>query len=912
MTQKSIFLLFLPILFFFGCNQKDAYKIGISQCSEDDWRIKMNNEINREMVFHPEAKVEIRSADDNSEKQISDIRYFIENDFDIIVVAPNEAEALTPIIREAYESDIPIVVFDRDINGKYFTAFQGADNYAIGAQAAEYLNSHLSGKFNILEIWGLKGSTPAEGRHSGFIEKLSKLQGGSFLIPVTGNWNYEEAYAAVDSILAGGQMLDAIYAHNDRMAIAAADASEKYGLDPIIIGIDAAPEIGMRAVADGKLDATFLYPTEGALLVKTALAILKDEPFDEKIILPVNPPVTRDNVGVLLLQNEELKRETQHLETLKSQLDEHWKKNDTYGMVIIAAIIIIILAAIIIYAILRAVWTHKRNREELARHNAQLERQKNELVELNEKLNQATQSKLDFFTSVSHDLRTPITLISEPISDLADSSNLTPQQKNLVVLADKNIKILKRLVNNILDFRKYENGKMKLNLVEVNLGRMVNSWILAFVPLARRRHLELRTDIDFTSDSDTAIDPVKMESVFFNLVSNAFKYTPDNGTITIICKRKEDNMIVQVADTGKGINAEDMKNIFENFYQAETLNPAGSGIGLSLAKAFVEMHSGTIEVESEPGKGAKFTVTLPVKHVADKPVEVESNITQEDVTAEQERIEKRDFKIDPDKPVLLVIDDNEDICNMINEMLGEEYNIISASNGKSGLRMATRYIPDIIVCDVMMPVMDGLECCRRLKEEVSTCHIPVIMLTACSLDEQRVEGFESGVDGYMSKPFSMKVLKSHLKTLINNRRLIKDLWKADVGKEDNSEIHKDTVRLEKAVSGMDSEFYHRFLSMVKENMSDPELNVDRLAKDLGFARSQFYRKIKALTNYSPVELLRRLRLKHARELLTTTEKTISEIGYEVGFSSAAYFTKCYRDEFGETPSQLRERLGYRA
>ena len=893
-----------------GCRHDNKLYIGISQCSDDDWRNKMNREILRELMFHPNVEVEIRSADDDSHKQIRDIRYFVDHKVDILIVAPNEAEALTPIIKETYEKGIPVVVFDRDINGDYFTAFQGANNADIGAHAASFVLSQIARNPRILEVYGLDGSTPAMGRHEGFYNTLKEHADTVQITTVYGNWNYEDAYKAVTDVLTKDSAFDIIYAHNDRMALAAREVADKIGIKPLIIGIDAAPEIGMKAVAEGKIDASFLYPTEGVKLINTALAILNDEPYERITMIPSSSVVTADNVEALLLQHEELIHETEHLEDLKEQLDNYWEQHTTQRGLLIAMIIILILAFIVIFSVIRAIWSHKRHRQMLAQQNAQLEKQKNELISLNDQLEKATQSKLVFFTNVSHDLRTPITLISEPIAQLSVASNLTEQQRSLIRIADKNVHILKRLINQILDFRKYENDKLDLNLTEIDLGKAVADWLSTFEAVAKKRHIQLTADIQ-EDNMVMAVDAEKIERVFFNLVSNAFKYSPDKATIHVVCATKQNRAIISVEDTGKGIAREDIKSVFDRFFQVDRVHPTGSGIGLSLSKAFVEMHDGTIAVESEEGKGSRFIVELPIKHIAKDAVDVEKNIGEHDVNAELDMVERPEADVDPSKPVLLIIDDNEDILNLVNQLLGDEYNVLAASNGKSGIRMATKYVPDVIICDVMMPIMNGLECTRNLRSEISTSHIPILMLTACSLDEQRVQGYESGADGYLSKPFNIDVLRARLRSLIENRRIISNLWKG------NSTMHATTaiepnraeVALKKGISGIDDEFYHRFVDLVNKRMSDSSLNVESLAGELGLARSQFYRKIKALTNYSPVELLRSMRLKRARQMLTTTELSISEIGYEVGFSSAAYFSKCFHDEFGETPSQLRDRLG---
>ncbi len=514
-----------------------------------------------------------------------------------------------------------------------------------------------------------------------------------------------------------------------------------------------------------------------------------------------------------------------------------------------------------------------------------------------------------FFTNVSHDLRTPLTLIAEPVEQLAGAENLTPQQHTLMKIANKNVKILRRLINQILDFRKYENGKLNLNLEECDFGALVREWAEAFYAVARKRDIKLSVDVG-TDDFTIAIDQEKIERVFFNLMSNAFKYTPDNGTIIFTCRRDADMVEFAVSDTGQGISQGDIGNIFERFYQVDKVHPNGSGIGLSLARAFVELHDGEISVESELGKGSKFTVRIPVRHVAVAADETSSrNIKEADVEAELGEIEAEGISTDDDKPLVLVIDDNDDIRKMISELLCGEYRILCASNGREGIRKAAKYVPDLIICDVMMPVMDGLECCRGIKAEMSTSHIPILMLTACSMDEQRVEGYDSGADGYLAKPFSSAVLKSRCRSLILNRRRIRDLWQGTQGGTVlPSTTSKPSAPPSPAGPDVESEFYARFLEILKSEMGNPELNVDQLAAQMGLGRSQFYRKIKALTNYSPVELLRRLRLNQARELLTSTEKSISEIAYEVGFSTPAYFTRCYREAFGETPSDLRERL----
>ncbi len=911
MHRKICHIIFIVIMLsvFQSCKEETKYRIGVSQCSNDDWRTKMNEEIQREIMFHPEATVEIRSADDSNEKQIADIRYFADNGFDIIIAAPNEADAITPVIKEVYDAGIPVIVFDRNINGDSYTAYQGVDNVGIGKSAADYARHLLPDGGNVIEIHGLAGSTPAVGRHEGFA-KEAELKGMNIIASAYGNWNYEDAAIKVDSLLNIYEDVDLIYAHNDRMAIAASDVARKHGKDIRIIGIDAAPEIGIKAVADSVIDATFLYPTEGYRLIRTALNILNGRPYEREKILPLSSAVDLSNADILLLQNESLMEETSKIKYLKSQVDDYWNRHSAQTSLFYAMIIILLLLFGVLFLVLRAFWQRKKHQNVLMSQNKILEEQRDTQRELNEQLNAATQSKLVFFTNVSHDLRTPLTLIAEPVEQLAVADNLTPQQSMLMKIANKNVKILKRLINQILDFRKYENGKLNLNLVESKFGTLVREWAESFNSIARKRDITLTVDVTLDKDFTLAVDAEKIERVFFNLMSNAFKYTPDNGSIKFSCGLDGDNLRFSIEDTGHGIGADDINNIFDRFYQVDKIHPNGSGIGLSLAKAFVELHGGSIAVESILGVGSKFTVTLPVVHFEEcMPADTDNLITKADVNAELDRLEEvdRTTTAGTELPLLLVIDDNADIRRMIGELLKDEYNIVTAPDGREGVRLAAKYVPDLIICDVMMPVMDGLECCRIIKDEVSTSHIPVLMLTACSMDEQRARGYDSGADGYLSKPFNSTVLKSRCRNLIDNRKRIKNLWSSNGGGDVKAKERNASV----PVNDVDSEFYSKVLDIMKKEMGNPDLNVDSLASMMGLGRSQFYRKIKALTNYSPVELLRNLRLKQAREMLTTTEKTIGEIAYEVGFSSPAYFTRCYREAFDETPTELRERIAFK-
>lgn len=894
-------LALIPLVILFSCHENKTYKIGVSQCSSDDWREKMNQEILLEEMVHDDVEVEILSAESDSQDQIRDLQYFVDNNFDVIVVSPNEAETLTPVIRDIYKKGIPVIIFDRNINDTTYTQRIGVNNVGLGESAAQYALNVLPKGLKVLEIYGLPGSTPAIDRSAGF-HKVLEEEGLEILASGVGNWKQTDARLVTDSLLKFYPETNLIFAHNDRMAIGARKAIESIGRSDIkIIGIDAAPEIGVQAVKDGLIDATFLYPTEGNRILREAINIAKGNPYDKEIILPTTPAVDSSNADILLLQNETIEEDTGKLLALKSQLDNYISLHNAQSALVYAVIAILVLLFGVLFLVLRTFWSHRRHQAALLVKTKLLEEERDKQKELNERLEHATQSKLAFFTNVSHDLRTPLTLISEPVAQLNQAENLDNQQKVLIKLADKNVKILKRLIDQILDFRKFENDRLPLHLEEIDFKQAILDWIDSFSSVARKHDIKIEL-VAPDYDVNLALDAEKIERVVFNLISNALKYSPANSRIRVEYSLEGDKLRFTVEDEGVGISSTDIGHIFDPFFQVDKIRPKGSGIGLSLAKAFVELHGGEIRVESELHKGTVFTIVLPVRHVDEKTSVVVKQISSNDVEIELTPIET-EVSFEGNKPLLLVIDDNKDIRDMVSELMKDEYNILTAAGGKEGIHKATKYVPDLIICDVMMPGMDGMECCALLKGETITSHIPVLMLTACSLDEQRVEGLDSGADAYLAKPFSTSVLKAQSASLIANRKRIKNVLEMSGAKliKPKSAVKPGTV----TNTDIDNDFYNRFLILFEEKMGDPDLNVEAMASELGFERTQLYRKIKAITNYSPVELMRNLRLKKARTLLKTTDKTVSEICYEVGFSNPAYFSKCYREQFGETPSETR-------
>ena len=891
-----------------SCSRRATrYHIGVSQCSDDEWRHKMNNEMQREALFYDGVEVEFRTAKDNNQYQINDINYFIDKKVDLLIVAPNEAAAITPSVEKAIKRGIPVVVVDRKTLSDNYTAFVGADNYKIGNDVGHYIVSRLNGKGNIFEVTGLEGSTPAMERHRGLMDALAEAPGIKRIGSVDGGWLQSQANEKTDSVLRACKEIDLLFAQNDRMAIGAYLAARQQGREKeiLFVGVDALPgkDYGLEQVMNGVLDASFIYPTGGDKVMQVAMDILEKRAFEKENILST-ALVDKTNARVMQLQTDHILEQDGKIEKLNGQIDEFWSRYSAQTMFLYACLVILILFAALLAIIVRAYWMKNRMNAELSSQKKKLEEQRDQLISLSKQLEEATHAKLVFFTNVSHDFRTPLTLVADPVEQLLEDKSLTLKQLSLLKVVHKNVHILLRLVNQILDFRKYENDKLELVRANMNLRVQLQEWSHSFQTLALKKHIHFVLEVnDDRADYLMALDAEKMERVYFNLLSNAFKFTPENGTITVtlstlVKERGGRYARLVVADTGSGISVQYIRHIFDRFYQID-VNHAGSGIGLALAKAFVELHGGEITVDSVEGKGTVFTVDIPMTVVEEPSAGLvqEPRITQQTVVEELEDMETEEQIPDENKECILIIDDNADVRDYVKSLLQEEYTVIESPDGRAGLKKAMKYVPDAIICDVMMPVMDGLECCRKLKTELQTSHIPVMLLTACSLDEQRIQGFECGADSYISKPFNSKLLLVRLRNLMDNHKRLKQFF------GDKTTLSKESV------SEVDKGFANRFRALIEENLADSELSVEELGSKMGLGRVQLYRKIKALTNYSPNELLRIARLKKAASLLASSEKTISEITYEVGFTSPSYFTKCYKEYFGESPTDFLKRRG---
>ena len=653
---------------------------------------------------------------------------------------------------------------------------------------------------------------------------------------------------------------------------------------------------------DSVLDATFIYPTNGDKVLQLAMNILEKKSYPRETVMNT-AVVDRTNAHIMQLQTTHISELDQKIETLNGRISGYLSRVATQQVIMYGSLLILLLVAGLLLVVYKSLRSKNRLNRELSEQKKQLEEQRDkleeqrdQLIQLSHQLEEATHAKLVFFTNISHDFRTPLTLVADPVEQLLADRTLTGDQHRMLLLIQRNVNILLRLVNQILDFRKYENGKMEYTPVSVDILSSFEGWNESFQTAARKKHIHFSFDNMPDSNYHTQADVEKLERIYFNLLSNAFKFTPENGKVAVRLSTltKDDSRWIRftVSNTGSMISAEHIRNIFDRFYKID-MHHAGSGIGLALVKAFVELHGGTISVESDEKQGTVFTVDLPVRTCEVSSLEDSSATSVSEVSplnnavpVEEEELEKN---YDSSKPSVLIIDDNADIRLYVHGLLHADYAVIEAADGSEGIRKAMKYVPDLIISDVMMPGIDGVECCRRLKSELQTCHIPVILLTACSLDEQRIQGYDGGADSYISKPFSSQLLLARVRNLIDSHRRLKQFF------GDGQALAKEDV------CDMDKEFVEKFKALIDEKMGDSGLNVEDLGKDMGLSRVQLYRKIKSLTNYSPNELLRIARLKKAASLLASSDMTVSEIGYEVGFSSPSYFAKCYKELFGESP-----------
>ena len=904
---KYILMLFLASLSLISCKQKqaDKIKVGFSQAmTTDDWRKQMNSSIKIEASLRPEVDLTIKDANNNIGKQIEDIERFISNKVDVIIVSPIESKPLTVVVEKSIKAGIPVLVVDRKIEGENYTAYLGADNIEIGRIAARYIISHSKGSGNIIEITGASGSSPAYERTLGFNQIINENKRFKIVNTIRGDWEKESVKAPLKAILIQNPNIEYIFAHNDRMALSAWETAKTLGLEKKIkfIGVDALNSVngGIELVKSGVLDGTILYPTGGNEALKLALKMYNKESISRNNILNTIV-IDKNNAEIIENQMDKVDQQQLVIESqqgaIKVQEREYASQNN---LVRLLSFFLVIILSLTIYSIYSTISISKKKKQ-LERINQTVIDQNNEIQEMAQIAAKSNEAKLNFFTGLSHEFKTPITLIMSYVESLIENEKIKGTALiDEVKLIHKNSNRLLRLINQLLDFRKIEEQKFTLRASNTKIYDFTNEVMANFKGEAARRNIDFQL-VCKNKNLELFIDRGLMDKVYFNLLSNAFKFTPDNGKISISIVENQDNTVkIHFKDSGIGIPDDELSNVFDPFFRASNNNKNSSGIGLHLSKEFVLLHQGTIELKSK--QGSEFVITLLKGNSHLQPGQIIQkvekltnipNLITDNLDIEPDLKESNTLS-DTEKHTLLIIEDNVDLVNFLKAKLSNEY-VVYNSDGSDAIEKALEIIPDIIICDINLVDKDGYQISKELKKDLRSSHIPIIILTAQSNKESVLKGLQSGVDQYLTKPFSLSILKQSISSLLFNREKLRYYY--------TNNIYR--VEPESKFGNQEQTFITKMNDIIKKNVENPKFSVEDLAHKLGVSRVQLYRKVKAIIGINISDHINNVKLEKAAELLKSNEMNISEIAYSLGFSSPNYFSTAFKNKFGISPKEYK-------
>jgi len=897
--------LLLPVLS--SCstaNEDNAVKIGFSQgMNTDDWRRQLNKSMVIEASLHPEVQLEIKDANNNVQQQVKDIERFIDRGVNVIIVSPIEAKPLTAIVEKSIKKGIPVIVVDRKIDSEDYTAYIGADNIEVGRIAAKYIVSNSNGNGKIIEITGLKTSSPAYERGLGFSQILKQHPQIKLINTVNGDWESGSVKPQIKKLLQSDPDVEYIFAQNDRMALGAWETAKELGLENKIkfVGVDAlsTPNGGIELVKKGILQATILYPTGGNEALRLALKIYSKEPITKNNLLNT---IVIDKINAEIIESQ-LDKVDQQQTVIKQQLDAISVQEQEYAsqhsLVRLLTLFLVIILSLAIYSIYSTISISRKKRQ-LEQINTTVTEQKNEIEVMAAAAQRSNEAKLSFFTGLSHEFKTPITLILSYAESLIENDKIkgTRLMDELKLIYSNSHRLL-RLINQLLDFRKIEERKFTLRATKTNICSFTNQVMANFKGEATRRNIDFRLIADH-KDTEVYIDNSLMDKVYFNLLSNAFKFTPDNGKIIITIKDGTDNTLkIVVKDSGIGIPEKEMNMVFNPFFKASNNNKNSSGIGLNLSKEFISLHKGTIEVRSRQGTEFLITIYKGSDHLL--PAEISTaTVTEYDTSLLQDDLEYDNLpEINLPAPghekyTLLVIEDHPDLVNFLNNKLSAEYDV-HISDGTNAVTLALELVPDIVICDINLVGTDGFDISRTLKKDLRTSHIPIIILSAQSNKESVIEGMQAGVDQYLTKPFSLSVLRQSLSSLLFNREKLRYYY--------TNNIYR--IEPESKFGTLEQDFISRMNIHIMENMDNPKFSVEELADKLNVSRVQLYRKVKAILGMSISDHINNIRLEKAATMLREGEMNISEIAYSLGFSSPNYFSTAFKNKFGISPKEYK-------
>ncbi len=909
LNGSSNMIKYLGFLFFFllGCtndqnkNADIEMVIGFSQCTMiDEWRITMVEEMKREVSFNRNYNIKliVRDARSDNDQQIKDINDLVSEGIDLLIVSPNEAEQLTATVSEVYDHGIPVIIIDRKINSEKYTAFIGADNFIVGSEAGRFAAELLNGKGNILEITGLSGSTPAMERSAGFRQVLNAYPAMRIVKSIEGSWLEEKALLMTDSLFYTFNNFDLIFAHNDFMAHAGYLSAKKHRLKPYIIGVDGlnTENGGVSMVLNEYIDGTILYPTGGEKAIQLALDILMGRQYERLNYLNIYK-IDNTNARTIWLQGQQMKDQQNKIDNQVNQLDSMSSVLKRQNLLLLLTYSSIILLGLVVIVIILALRQKNRLNKQLDAKNKTINtqnrvitQQRDDSIGLLMVAEEAKENKLRLFTDISHELRTVVTLITTPIQEIIQKTKDDSIKGKLDILERSSDRLM-RLLESILKFRDIDENKFRLNFTSANISNFVLSIVETFQTQANRKSIKLSTEIPEGIFAEFDISVI--EKVMYNLLSNAIRCTDNFGFVSVILRKEESKIHIQVVDTGVGISQSELPYIFNRFNKVKSSkNPSedkGIGIGLALSKELIQLHGGQISVSSTESKGTTFDIVIPQFHLNGITRKTEAKVPLLTIDGTRSIDGTNGYTI-------LVVEDNPDLLLVIADIIRKNYHVITALNGKDGLTLAKNKHPDLIVSDILMPVMDGMQMCMEVKKNPTTCHIPVVLLTAIDSQESTIKGFDIGADAYLTKPFNELLLLSHIKNLIESREKLQAYYRP-------SPFFRSLFKTKDAA---DQEFINGCLDRIYENLDLENYKLDNLAEKMNLSRSSLYRKIKEVTQLKPVDFIKKAKLNYAAKLLLSTNLNINEISWRSGFSDAKYFSKCFLIEYGEHPSKFME------
>jgi len=904
---------------FAGCGRRapqmeeKTYRIGFSQCVGSDlWRRTMLQEMQMQLSLHPGNELVYADAHNSSALQVKQVGMMLQDDIDLLIISPNEAQPLTGIVERAYRQGVPVIVIDRKTASSLYTAYVGAENYQVGRMAGEYLAVQLAGKGNVLEIMGLPGSSPAVERARGLDDVFREHPGLKVTARLYGNWLPLDTRRVLLTNRERLRGIRAIFAHNDQMAASARQVLRDLGLDNEVkvIGVDALPGEGggLNMISSKVLDASVLYPTGGKEAISIAMNILGRKRFRKENILQTMV-IDSSTVQPMKLQWARISSQQKDIERQQTLLADQFRIYEHQRLVLNVIVITLVLAVIFGVLAFFALLENRKINKSLVQKNEEILIQRNQLIEMSEKAAAATEAKLNFFTNISHEFRTPLTLILSPLEDLLKLAEQGQGLKELE-LVHKNVYRLLRLVNELMDYRKIEQKQFRLHVTPNDFVRFLEAVVESFAHYAQKKNIDLRL---FGVSGLPAVwfDVNMLDKVFFNLLSNALKFTPEGGYVHLNLSVAPDEVLIRVTDSGVGMTEQELSRIFERFYQSDAQFGRGSGLGLSLSRELMELHHGSIVAESNKVEGTTFTLRLPLGEAHFHEEEKVEALQRSEKPYDELKIYTTEMEWYPrgeglPLPVhlkvhsVLIIEDNAELLDYLSGKLEAEYEVFCAASGDEGLVLAYEHVPDLVISDVLMPGISGRELAHRLKSDLRTSHIPVILLTAQGSMEQQISGLQSQADLYLTKPFHLEHLKANMQSLLCNRATLRERYAG------HGAISTTAVLKKPGLSVLDKKFLNDLSDLVESNINDETLSVDDIARSIGVSRVQLYRKIKALLNCSVSDYVLERRMQRAKYLLDAGEYSVSEVSYQVGVSSPAYFSTIFKGYFGMTPSAYKK------